>query len=77
MRWNSLKTKTARWFCRPVNALSLLGASLLALDHRWTNLTWGGLSLLAGVVLIKLPATRRKPAPPAPVRVTCRVIPPR
>lgn len=72
MNWNSLKTKAIGWLCRPVNALSLLAAILLCLDHRWSNLTWGGLSLLAGVALIRM-LSRRPTAPAAPRPVDCRL----
>ena len=49
----NLRCRLASWLCRPSNALSVLAACLLALDHRFTALTWGGLSLLAGSMLAR------------------------
>ncbi|WP_169979758.1 hypothetical protein [Tautonia rosea] len=45
-------------YCQPSNGVLALGACLLALDHRWGAMTWGGLSLFAGVMLVREAAKR-------------------
>ena len=49
-----LRRRLSGW-ATPGNLLIALAASLLALDHHWSNLTWGGLALLAGVLLMRKP----------------------
>ena len=48
-----IRRLAATWLCRPGNLLMLLAACLLALDHHWSPLTWGALSLVAGTLAMR------------------------
>jgi hypothetical protein len=48
-----IRRLAATWLCRPGNLLMLLAAGLLMLDHHWTPLTWGALSLVAGTLAMR------------------------
>ena len=47
--------------CQPSNGVLGLAACLLALDHNWSELTLGGLSLFAGVMLVRAAGNRAGP----------------